>query len=130
MTGGVYRNVSVRITGAAHKPPPPSEMFRQIKEFFAGLDERAKELNAVSLAAYTHAEFVKIHPFEDGNGRTARLIMNWQLMSGGFLPVSVAKENRLPYFETLEEYAVWNNLTPFTDMVAELLEQQLLDALS
>jgi Fic family protein len=130
MTGGVYRNVSVKITGAAHKPPPPSEMFGQIKEFFAGLNERAEKLDVISLAAYTHAEFVKIHPFEDGNGRTARLIMNWQLMSGGFLPVSIAKENRLPYFETLEDYAVRSDLAPFALMVEKLEEEQLLDALA
>ena len=77
--GGVYRNVEVRITGAAHKPPAPSEMYRQVKNFFADLTYRT-ELNAIELAAWTHAEFVKIHPFTDGNGRTSRMIMNYQLL--------------------------------------------------
>lgn len=63
-------------------------------------------MNGIELAAWTHAEFVRIHPFVDGNGRTARMIMNYQLMASGFLPVSIAKENRLEYFETLEAYAV------------------------
>lgn len=129
LTGGVYRNVAVRITGAAHKPPAPNEMFIQVKDFFAALPEKAVELNAVQLAAYTHAEFVKIHPFEDGNGRTSRLIMNYQLMSNGFLPVSIAKEKRLEYFNTLEEYAINGNLEPFTDIItileAEKLEEYL-----
>lgn len=49
---------------------------------------------------------VKNHPMIDGNGRTSRMIMNYQLMSVGFLPVSIAKENRLEYFEALEVYAV------------------------
>lgn len=83
-------------------------------------------MNAMELAAWTHAEFVKIHPFVDGNGRTSRMIMNYQLMAAGFLPVSIAKENRLPYFETLEAYAMGGDLKPFAEMIASLEE---LDAL-
>ena len=128
-TGGIYRNCEVRITGAKHRPPAPSEMYLQIKEFFGGLACH-DNLNPIELAAYTHAEFVKIHPFEDGNGRTSRLIMNYQLMINGFLPVSIVKEKRLSYFETLEEYAVNGNLKPFADMIAELEAEQLKDYLT
>ena len=83
------------------------------------------ENNAVELAAWTHAEFVRIHPFTDGNGRTSRMIMNYQLMSHGFLPVSVAKENCLEYFDALEAYAVNGNLEPFSEMIAGLEKQRL-----
>ena len=124
LLGGVYRNVEVRITGAGHKPPVPSEMYRQIKNFFADLPGKT-DLNAIELAAWTHAEFVKIHPFTDGNGRTSRMIMNYQLMLQGFLPVSIAKENRLEYFEALEAYAVNGDLVPFAEMIAALEEQRL-----
>jgi len=130
LTGGVYRNVAVRITGAAHKPPSPSEMYYQVKDFFSTLPQKAAELNAVELAAYTHAEFVKIHPFEDGNGRTSRLIMNYQFMANGFLPVSIAKEKRLEYFNVLEEYAVNGNLEPFADMIAALQAERLKEYLT
>jgi Fic family protein len=128
LTGGVYRNTAVRITGAAHKPPVPSEMYRQIKAFFADLPMKA--YNAVELAAYTHAEFVKIHPFEDGNGRTSRLLMNYQLMSNGFLPIAIKKAQRLEYFGTLEAYAVDDDLEPFTEMIAKLVEERLLEYLA
>ena len=124
MTGGVYRSVEVRITGARHKPPAPTEMYRQVKNFYADLPFRT-DLNAIELAAWTHAEFVKIHPFVDGNGRTSRMLMNYQLMRAGFLPVSIAKEDRLPYFEALEDYAVQGNLNPFAEMIAALEEQRL-----
>ena len=127
--GGVYRNVEVRITGAAHKPPAPSEMYRQVKNFFADLAYRT-ELNAIELAAWTHAEFVKIHPFTDGNGRTSRMIMNYQLLSNGFLPVSIAKENRLEYFDALEIYAVNGDLAPFAEMIAGLEQQRLEEYIS
>ena len=124
LPGGIYRNVEVRISGAQHKPPAPSEMYRQVKGFYADLPYKA-EMNAMELAAWTHAEFVKIHPFVDGNGRTSRMIMNYQLMAAGFLPVSIAKENRLPYFESLEAYAVGGDLKPSAEMIASLEEQRL-----
>lgn len=83
------------------------------------------ELNQIELAAWTHAEFVRIHPFPDGNGRTSCLIMNYQLMANDFPAISIAKESQLEYFNTLEAYAVEGNLIPFSDMIAELTEQQL-----
>lgn len=124
LVGGVYRNVDVYISGSEHNPPSPNEMYSQIKNFYSDLPFQAFK-NPIELAAWTHAEFVKIHPFVDGNGRTSRLIMNYQLMSNGFLPVSIKKENRLDYYNTLEQYAVNNNLEPFAEMVAELEEKQL-----
>lgn len=124
LTGGIYRTVNVRISGAKHKPPVPGEMYQQIKNFYADMPYRA-ESNAVEFAAWTHAEFVKIHPYVDGNGRTSRMIMNYQLMANGFLPVSIAKENRLEYFEVLESYAVTGELQPFIEMIASLEEQRL-----
>lgn len=129
LIGGIYRNVEVRISGAGFRPPSPNEMYRQIKDFFADLPYRT-DSNAVELAAWTHAEFVKIHPFVDGNGRTSRMLMNYQLMAQGFLPVSIAKEDRLEYFDALEAYAVSGNLIPFTDLIAALEEVRLDEYLS
>ncbi|QQZ63307.1 Fic family protein [Paenibacillus sonchi] len=124
MVGGVYRNVEVYISGAAHTPPIPNEMYRQVQNFYADLADK-KPVNIIELAAWTHAEFVRIHPFSDGNGRTSRLIMNYQLLANGFLPISIAKESRLDYFNALEAYAVHRDLEPFADMIASLEEQQL-----
>lgn len=124
MVGGVYRNVEVYISGAAHTPPVPNEMYQQVKNFYADLAEK-NNIDIIELAAWTHAEFVRIHPFADGNGRTSRLIMNYQLLANGYLPVSIAKETRLDYFNSLEAYAVRRDLKPFADMIASLEEQQL-----
>lgn len=125
MTGGVYRTVEVRISGSKHRPPAPSVMYQQIKSFYEDMPYKS-QMSAVEFSSWTHAEFVKIHPYVDGNGRTARMIMNYQLMANGFLPVSIAKENRLEYFEALEAYAINEELKPFTEMIA-LLEEQRLD---
>lgn len=123
--GGVYRNVDVYISGAQHTPPSHNEMYWQVQNFYADLKWKGQQLNDMELAAWTHAEFVRIHPFADGNGRTSRLLMNYQLMSKGFAPIAIAKENCLTYFEALETYAVNKNLQPFADMIAELEEKQL-----
>ena len=53
------------------------------------------------------------------------MIMNYQLMLAEFLPVSIAKEDRLAYYEALEAYAVRGDLGPFAEMVAELEERRL-----
>lgn len=124
MVGGVYRNHDVRITGASHTPPPPNEMYFQIKAFYEKMREE-NGLNPIELAAWVHAEFVRIHPFPDGNGRTARLIMNYQLMSGGFLPVDIDTRHRIRYYESLDEYAANGNIVQFADFIAELEEQRI-----
>ena len=112
------------ISGASHTPPAGNEMYAQIKNFYVEMEER-KDLNGVELAAWTHAEFVRIHPFADGNGRTSRLLMNYQLLSKGFLPIFIAKENRLDYYNTLDKYAAQGDLEAFTELIAGLEEKQL-----
>jgi len=122
--GGIYRNINVRITGAAFQPPPPDEMYVQIKNFYADMLYK-KDMHPVEFAAWTHAEFVKIHPFKDGNGRTARMIMNYQLLLNGWLPVSVNKDDRLNYYNALESYAVLEDINPFVKLIAELENKEL-----
>ena len=124
ITGGIYRNQEVRISGAGFTPPAGNEMYIQIKNFYEDLKCQTN-LNAIELAAWTHAEFVRIHPFIDGNGRTGRLLMNYQLMLHSFLPVSVDKNTRLDYYNALEQYAAGGDLKPFADFIADLEEKQL-----
>lgn len=125
MQGGVYRNTDVMITGATHTPPTPNEMYNQLRFFYDDLEKNIKHMNAIELAAWTHAEFVKIHPFLDGNGRTSRLIMNYQLMKNDFLPISIKVEERLEYYNMLDEYATTGNLQPFVKFIEKLEEKRL-----
>ncbi len=115
--GGIYRPHAVRIIGASHRPPEPYDMLQQIRFFFADMPINRKNMHPVEFAAWTHAEFVRIHPFADGNGRTSRIIMNYQLMAGGFLPISIKAENQLPYYIALDQYATKRNLVPFLTQV-------------
>ena len=122
--GGIYRDCEVKITGSKHKPPSANEAYYKMKNFIADLYSKNIE-NIIILAAYTHAEFVKIHPFIDGNGRVARLIMNYRLMENGFLPVSISQKNRLKYYDTLENYTLNDDIILFSEMIFELEEQRL-----
>ena len=125
MPGGIYRNVNVYISGVRHTPPNPDEAYRQLEYFYADMNANGQKMHPIEYAAWTHAEFVKIHPFVDGNGRTSRLLMNYQLASAGYLPVSIPVARRLEYFETLEAYACESNLSPFSALIAGLAEARL-----
>lgn len=127
MQGGIYRNTDVVITGASHIPPTPNDMYNQLRFFFQDLNENSKKMNVMEFAAWTHAEFVKIHPFIDGNGRTARLIMNYQLMFGGYLPISIKFEDKLNYYSALDLYATTGDLQAFITLIEELEEKRLDD---
>lgn len=120
-----YIAIKKKISGAGHTPPVRNDMYIQIKKFYDDLKWKQKELNLIEYAAWTHAEFVRVHPFIDANGCTSRLLMNYQLMRSGFLPVSIAKETRLDYYNALENYAVNGKLDQFADLVATLEEKQL-----
>ena len=74
MEGGKYRDVDVKITGAKHSPPTPYIAKIELNEFFKTL--KNNDFDEITFSAYTHAEFVRIHPFSDGNGRLSRIIMN------------------------------------------------------
>ena len=100
-------------------------MYNQLKFFYDELIQKEETMEAIALSAWTHAEFVKIHPFPDGNGRTSRLIMNYQLMANGFLPIIIKVEDRLEYYNNLDIYATTGNLQPFIQMITNLEENRL-----
>jgi Fic family protein len=99
---GLYRRVPVRISGSAVVLPNPKKVQDLMDEFFSWLKKETK-LHAVELAAEAHYRLVTIHPFVDGNGRTARLLMNMILMMRGFPPAIIRKNDRLAYIKSLEK---------------------------
>ena len=99
---GRYRRVPVFITGADHTPPQPFMVGPMMEDW---VREIAKsKLNALVAAAKFHILFEAIHPFIDGNGRTGRLLANFMLMRGGYLPISIKYENRRAYYEAFGAY--------------------------
>lgn len=117
--GGLYRSYNVRITGADFTPPDWTEVRTAMKWFMSDYDTKKSTLNPVELASYVHAEFVRIHPFQDGNGRTARLLLNFMLMKAGFQPVIIEAKDRPIYYESLNEYAAAGSLENFYNLVLD-----------
>jgi len=123
MDGGKYRDTNVKITGAEHSPPNPFITKIELNEFFKTL--KNNDFNEITLSAYTHAEFIRIHPFSNGNGRVSRIIMNYQLVKNDFLPISIKTKDKIQYYYALEEYGTKKNLNPFIEMISKLEEEQL-----
>ena len=100
---GRYRRGQVFITGTEYVPPVAEEVPECMAAFAAELAERQGKLHPVELAAYAHRRLVDIHPFQDGNGRTARLLMNLILINRGYCVVSIPPVLRHDYIVALQQ---------------------------
>ncbi|MBK7789040.1 MAG: Fic family protein [Saprospiraceae bacterium] len=120
---GIYRKVDVRITGSEHLPPQPYMVPKLMEDYFLFYQKNAASLHPVILAAEMHERLVSIHPFIDGNGRTARLVMNLILLSHGY-PLVILKgdhTSRQRYYQALEQVQVHGDAAPFHDLVVSSL---------
>lgn len=97
---GRYRNAGVRITGANFTPPNALKVDDYMQELTNWVNHDTK-LPLVVSASIFHHRFVWIHPFFDGNGRTARLLFNLLLMKQGFPPAIVLQQDRKKYYDAL-----------------------------
>lgn len=77
----------------------------------------------VARAALIHSEFVKIHSFVDGNGRTARLLLNFELMRNGYPPIVIEKEHRLAYYTALDETHMTGDFSRFVRFVVPIVDR-------
>ena len=84
---GKYRDRNIIITGTDFTPPAPTAIPSAMQEFLGNLPT-LRQLHSVEYAAMLHLNLVNIHPFIDGNGRTARLLMNLALLQSGF-PITI-----------------------------------------
>ncbi|MFZ4616629.1 MAG: Fic family protein [Rectinemataceae bacterium] len=100
---GQYRQSNVMIVGAVHIPPQAVKVPRLMGELIAWYHENSRKIPAPELAAWIHYKFVNIHPFTDGNGRTARLLMNLILMRAGYPPAVILTVDRKKYFRVLKD---------------------------
>lgn len=124
---GRYRSVPVMISGSKHTPPPPYVVPEKMQEMMDFYNENMETMHPVELASEMHERLVYIHPFADGNGRTARLLMNLILLQNGY-PIAILKgdtENRLKYYEALETASITGDKTPFKNFIKEVLTQTI-----
>ena len=98
-------------------------MPEKMESFFQWYGAARGALHPVEFAARVHADFVNIHPFKDGNGRTARLIMNLELMRAGFPTVIIPVESRPAYYQNLDIAATQKDYLPFVTQIAGLTQK-------
>lgn len=126
---GNYRNVDVRITGAAFRPPQFYKIKDQMFEMIQWYEKNRTSIHPIFLAAELHTRFVKIHPFIDGNGRTARLLLNFELLKNGYPPAIVKYENKERYYKALEIADEAGDHSPLADIICDALLETLQERL-
>lgn len=121
-TAGRYRDIGVRISGSTVVLPNPLRVPDLMAEFADWLREPG-ELHPVELASKAHYRLVTIHPFVDGNGRTARLLMNMILLMSGYPAAIVRKRERLRYIGSLEEAQLGGSKKDYLKLISKAVER-------
>ena len=124
---GSYSPYPRRVAGSPVIFPNPMKIPQLMQDFGAWLSLAPFEPGR---AFEGHFRLTAIHPFGDGNGRTARLLMNLMLIRGGYPPVAVRPEDRKTYLDALERGSLADDLRPFQRFLHERLDATLGDYLS
>ncbi len=122
---GKYRKERVVISGAEHIPPDPLMLYEKMDTLIDWYYEDGQKLHTVERASRLHTDFVKIHPFIDGNGRTARVLLNFELIKGGYPIVIIKNEDRAKYYESLDKAHITGEYDDFIELVSKALNRTL-----
>ena len=98
---GVYRKERVFITGTEYVPPAPEKVPTAMRKYILDMNRLRKTIHPIEYAALIHKGLVDIHPFVDGNGRTARLLMNLALIQAGYGIAIIPPIRRVEYVDAL-----------------------------
>ncbi len=113
---GKFRNVNVVVKNSIgqilHSGVPKEELKDYLNDFIEWYKENKTKFRPLTLASILHNQFEHIHPFQDGNGRVGRLLLNFILLKNDYPPINVALEDRYEYYRTLQEYSRNDNLKP------------------
>ena len=120
---GVYRRVPVRIMGARHEPVQPYLIQPAIEQLIDAYNWSTEHI--VTKLARFHLEFESIHPFIDGNGRTGRLLVNFELMKAGYPPIDIKFTDRVAYYRAFDEYHAKHSITAMEKLFAGYINERL-----
>ncbi|MDD3107379.1 MAG: Fic family protein [Bacilli bacterium] len=113
--GGLYRNVDISVMGSNHTPPSHIKVYDRMKKYFDTINSPTDNLE--EQIAFSHLQLMKIHPFLDGNGRCARIVLNYELLKNNFNPIVLDYSKKEEYFTCLEEFKVNKNIRPFINFI-------------
>lgn len=118
---GKYRIENVLISGAKHIPPSHIMVQEAMQRLLLEYKSEWRDLHPVIRACLLHGEFVRIHPFIDGNGRTARLLLNFELIKYGYTPIVIENERRNEYYDALDAAHTTNDYSTFIGFISGFL---------
>jgi Fic family protein len=116
---GVWRDVGVIVTGSDYEFPAPGELNRLMTDLDRWIEANREKMHPIRFAAMLHLKFVTIHPFIDGNGRVARLLMNTALIQDGYMLSVIPPILRQEYMVAIREYQQKGAAEPFYDFIAQ-----------
>lgn len=120
---GFYRSVRVRISGSQTILPNPLKVPDLMKDFSKWLVKKDDDMLMKAIEA--HYRLVTIHPFVDGNGRTARLLLNSMLLENGYMPIIIRTIDRRRYLSALETYQTKENSDPYYKFMLSAMNRSL-----
>ena len=123
INAGFYRNCRVRISGSNSILPNPLKVPELMADFYNWLGDSLEDEPLTAIMA--HLKFVSIHPFTDGNGRTARLLMNAILLKYGYVPIIVRPTDRKKYLSAIEACQTKGEETTYIKLMLRLLSRSL-----
>lgn len=113
---GKLRNVEVVIKNGlgeiVHRGAPKKILISEMNELIEWYQENKNDFKPLVLASIIHNQFEHIHPFQDGNGRVGRLLLNFMLIKNNYPPINIFLEDRQEYYFTLREYSEKGELKP------------------
>ena len=124
-SAGKYRQEDLEVRGAGFTPPPFYDIQEHMQNLITLINENPDELRPIELAAQVHYDFVWIHPFEDGNGRIARLLLNLILVRNRYPFVVIRTVDKPQYLRALRQMDISGDFKPFLIYVARCVEQTL-----
>ena len=126
---GQIRNVEVVIRNSKgeilHQGVHVSQLQLALKEMIGWHDKNKNKFKPLVLAAIMHNQFEYIHPFQDGNGRVGRLLLNFILLKNKYPPININLEDRAEYYTTLQEYQKNQNLKPTVEFLVKQYKKTL-----
>lgn len=125
LIAGEYKrqpNHVLQADGTIHRYVDPLNVKDEMEELINWVNQNISLLHPIQVAAIVHYNLVRIHPFDDGNGRGARIFMNLILIKIGFFPVVIRTERKRIYLDALSK-ADKGDLIPFIQFISEELIQ-------
>ena len=126
---GKFREVNVVVRNFAgqilHAGVPKEELNEYLKDFIEWYEENIHKFKPLVLAAILHNQFEHIHPFQDGNGRVGRLLLNFILLKNKYPPINIKLEDRQEYYQSLQSYSKKDDLKPTLKLLIKQYKKTL-----